>query len=64
MFLNPREGDESIAVASLLSSEQRLLDAIRNLGHEMEGETTKEQAQEDPSDDPPLDEIRHLVHDL
>ena len=59
VFLNPRDGDESIEIAGPLTGEQRMLEAIRNLGHEMEGETNKEQAQEHPSDDPPLDTNRH-----
>ena len=45
MCLSLRDGDESIAIAGPLSGQQRMLEAIRNLGHEMEGETTKEQAQ-------------------
>ena len=40
-FLNPRDGDESIAIAGPLSGQKRMLEAIRNLGHDMEGETTE-----------------------
>ena len=64
VFLNPRDGDESIATAGPLSGQKHLLEAIRNLGHEMEGETTEEQGQEHPHNDPPLDTNRHLVNDL
>ena len=46
VFLNPRDGDESIAIAGPLSCQQRMVGAIRNLGHDMEGETTEEQGQE------------------
>jgi len=41
-----------------------MLESIRNLGHEMEGETTEEQGQEQPPNDPPLDTNQHLVYDL
>ena len=64
MFLNPRDGDELIAIASPMSGQKCMLDAIRNLGHEVEWETTKEQAKEHPLDDPPLDTNCHLVYDL
>ena len=40
------EEDESIAIAGPLSGQQRKLEAMRNLGHEMEVGTTEEQAQE------------------
>ncbi len=41
-----------------------MLEAIRNLGHEMEWETTEEQGQEHPLINPPLNTNRHLVFDL
>ena len=64
VFLNPRDGDESIAIADPLSGQQRMVEAIRNLGHVMEGETTEEQGQEHPLINPPLNTNRHLVFDL
>jgi len=64
VFLNPRDGDESIAIAGPLSGQQRILEAIRNLGHDMDGETTEEQGQEHPLINPPLDTNHHLVFDL
>jgi hypothetical protein len=64
VFLNPRDGDESIAIAGPLSCQQRMVEAIRDLGHGMEGETTEEQVQEHPLMNPPLDTNRHLVFDL
>jgi hypothetical protein len=36
VFLNPRDGDESIAIAGPLSCQQPMVEAIRNLGHGME----------------------------
>ena len=41
-----------------------MLDTIRDLGHEMDGETTKEQAQEHPPNDPPLDKNCHIIFDF
>jgi hypothetical protein len=64
VFLNPRDGDESIAIAGPLSCQQRMVEAIRDLVHGMEGETTEEQVQEHPLMNPPLDTNRHLVFDL
>jgi len=64
VFLNPRDGDESIAIADPLSGQQRMVEAIRNLGHVMEGETTEEQGQEHPLINPPLNTNCHLVFDL
>ena len=54
MFLNPRDGNESISIAGPLSGQQCMLEVICNLGHEMEGETTEEQGQEHPLIYPPL----------
>ena len=64
VFLNPRDGDESIAIAGPLSDQTRMLEAIRNLGHGMEGETTEEQGLEHPPNDPPLDTNHHSIFDL
>ncbi len=48
MFLNPRDGDQSIAVTNGCprSIEERVLDAIYNIGWEGDGETTNEPVQE------------------
>ena len=64
VFLNPRDGDESIAIAGPLTGQQRMLEAIHNLVREMEGETTEEKAQEHPPEDHPLNMNCHLVYDL
>jgi hypothetical protein len=64
VFLNPRDGDESIAIAGSLSGQQLMLEEISNLGHDMDGETTEEQGQEHPLINPPLNTNRHLVFDL
>ena len=64
VFLNPRDGDESIAIAVPLSGQQHMFEAIRNLGHDMEREKTEEQGPEHPLIDPPLYTNRHLFFDL
>ncbi len=54
VFLNPRDGEESIAITNSRprSAEERVLDAICNIGREGDGETTNDPVREllsDPS---------------
>ncbi len=48
VFFNPRNGDASIAITSgrQLSDAERVINAIRNIGQELEGESTDEQGEE------------------